>query len=287
MCCRRIWLRLLAGIAFALTTACLPASGQAKRCLPLRSTSVAGLSFRGGEKFTFATHYKWGPVNSDVAKVYVTLDSTQVGGVPVYHCRVFGQTARFYDMFFKVREDFQSWFTCDGLRPVRFTRDTREGGYTCTNKYRYVRNVAEPYIAASVKTSRKGAYSARIPLTDCTYDIPSLFYMARNIDFSKIREGDNHPITFAIDEDTYTIGFIYRGKTERKVSGVGTVRCHLFSVGVVAGNVFPENADSQRWISDDDNRIPVWFETPINPGTVRGRLQSWSGLKYPFNALVK
>jgi hypothetical protein len=111
--------------------------------------------------------------------------------------------------------------------------------------------------------------------------------MARNIDFSKIREGDNHPITFAIDEDTYTIGFIYRGKTERKVSGVGTVRCHLFSVGVVAGNVFPENADIQLWISDDDNRIPVWFETPINPGTVQGRLQSWSGLKYPFNALVK
>jgi len=280
---RRTFTGLL--LFFLLWTAC--SAGSRKRCLPLRSSDPSGLSFQSGEKLTFAAHYKWGPVNSDVAKAYVTLDSTKINGVPVYHCRLFGQTARFYDMFFKVREDFQSWFTADGLRPVKFSRDSREGGYTCTNTYRYVRNTSEPYILASVNTSRKGAYSARVPLSDCTYDIPSLFYMARNIDFTKIVEGKNYPMTFALDEDTYTIHFIYRGKAERKISGVGTVRCHKFSVGVVSGDVFPDNADIQLWISDDDNRIPVWFETPINPGTVSGRLQSWSGLKYPFNALVK
>ena len=284
---RGILRRMLSGLAALCLTWTVFAAGPVKTCLPLRSSDSSGLSFQGGEKLTFVAHYKWGPVNSDVAKAYVTLDSTKINGIPVYHCRLFGQTAKFFDVFFKVREDFQSWFTCNGLRPVKFTRDTREGGYSCTNTYRYVRSGADPHISVAVNTSRKGAYTARIPLTDCTYDIPSLFYMARNIDFSRIAVGDNYPMTFAIDEDTYTIRFIYQGKANRKVSGVGTVRCHLFSVGVVAGDVFPENADIKLWISDDDNRIPVWFETPINPGTVQGRLLSWSGLKYPFNALVR
>ena len=41
------------------------------------------------------------------------------------------------------------------------------------------------------------------------------------------------------------------------------------------------------WISDDDNRLPVYFEAPILVGLATGRMNSCEGLKYPFTALVK
>ena len=40
------------------------------------------------------------------------------------------------------------------------------------------------------------------------------------------------------------------------------------------------------WISDDDNRVPVYFEAPILVGTASGRMNGYSGLKYPFDALI-
>jgi hypothetical protein len=40
------------------------------------------------------------------------------------------------------------------------------------------------------------------------------------------------------------------------------------------------------WISDDENRVPVYFEAPILVGTASGRMSGCSGLKYPFSALI-
>ena len=41
------------------------------------------------------------------------------------------------------------------------------------------------------------------------------------------------------------------------------------------------------WVSDDSNRLPVFFEAPLLVGTARGRMTGYEGLKYPFEALVE
>ena len=41
------------------------------------------------------------------------------------------------------------------------------------------------------------------------------------------------------------------------------------------------------WISDDENRIPVYFEAPLLVGNATGRITSVKGLKHPFTSLVQ
>ena len=65
------------------------------------------------------------------------------------------------------------------------------------------------------------------------------------------------------------------------------VNAMKFSVKLLSGNVFTGEEDLSVWISDDDNRIPVLFEAPILVGVASGRIESCSGLKYPFSSLVK
>ena len=126
-----------------------------------------------------------------------------------------------------------------------------------------------------------------IPLTPCTFDLPSLFYFARNMNFDIIEPGVKYPMTFAIDDDVFNVYFILYGRETIKVQVLGHVRTIKFAAKLLEGEVFKGEADMLIWVSDDDNRLPVYFEAPLLVGTARGRMSSYSGLKYPFEALIK
>ena len=175
----------------------------------------------------------------------------------------------------------------NGLRPLKFTRDTYEGKNEAKNTYIYHWDAAEPYIDADVHTSSMGHKKLELPLTKCTFDLPALFFFARNIDMNKVQKGKKYPMTFAIDDDVYNVYFILYGRETVKVKGLGTVRTIKFAARLVAGEVFNGEEDMMIWVSDDDNRIPVKFEAPILVGTASGRLKSYEGLKYPFSSLLK
>ena len=256
-------------------------------CVPVRTTSEEELAFRSGERMDFILHYKWGSINTDVGTATVSLDSLTFNGQKAFKCTASGRTKKFFDVFFKVRENFSSWFTREGMRPLKFTRDTYEGGYEARNTYLYKWDAAEPYIAADVYTSKMGQKSLQLPLTPCTYDLPALFFFARNMDVENVEPGKRYPMTFAIDEEIYNVYFILHGRETIKVKGLGTVNTIRFAAKLLEGEVFKGEEDMTIWVSDDENRLPVYFEAPLRVGVAAGRMSGYGGLKSPFTSLVK
>jgi hypothetical protein len=80
-------------------------------CIPVRTVSEEELAYQAGEKMTFTMHYEWGTIDSDVGTGTVVLDTVRFNGHKAFHCSVYGKTTRFFDLIFKVREDFDAWFT--------------------------------------------------------------------------------------------------------------------------------------------------------------------------------
>jgi len=255
-------------------------------CIPVRTFEDKDLAFAHGEAASFTLHYEWGAINSDVGTATVRLDSVTFNGHKAYRCTMHGRTTRLYDFFFKVREDFQSWFTRDGMCPLKFYRHSQEGDYEARNMYVYDRTSEDHRIIADLYTSKRGPHSAEIPLTPCTFDLPTLFYYARNMDFDVIEPGKRHPMTFAIDDEVFNVYFILLGRETIKVKGLGTIRTIKFAAKLLEGEVFKGEADMLIWVTDDDNRLPVYFEAPLLVGTAKGRMTSYENLKYPFSALI-
>lgn len=274
-------------VAIFLSTVCTVFAADKGKCVQVKSLNESSLAFKGGEQLTFAIHYKWGVVNADVAKFATKVDTTVYNGRKVFHASMSGGTQKIYASLFTVDEKLDSWFTRDGLVPLKFTRKAQEGSYTCTNLYSYIWNPGNTHIKASLNNSRKGDFYADIPLDNCTFDLPTLYYVLRNMDVSSLTVGGRYPMTFAVDDDVYHLHFVYYGKEEKKVSGVGTVRALKFGFQVVAGDVFSEGSDLYAWFSDDENRIPVMFVAPLKIGQVQGRLSSYKGLKHEFKSLIK
>ena len=260
---------------------------QPTACVPVMSVAKDSLVFKGGERLEFALKYKWGAIDAEVGIATVKLDELIFNGVEAYRLTAYGRTVRFFDKIFKVREDFKSWFTRDGMRPLKFTRDTHEGGYVAKNVYLYDWSADEPLIRADVYSSSRGQRSIELPLTPCTFDLPALFYFARNMDFDVVEPGKKHPMTFAIDDDVYNVYFILHGRQTMNVKGIGEVKVIKFGAKLLEGEVFKGEEDMIIYVTDDMNRLPVYFEAPLLVGRASGRLTGWEGLKSPFSSIIK
>ncbi len=245
------------------------------------SAQVADVPYKAGESLTYVLNYKWGSVDTDVGEAITSL-SYHNG---IFHSVIRGKTYKFYDLFFRVREHFESKFYEYPIRPHYFYRDSQEGKYRMRNTFYF--NNSDYKIKARIQKYENPAKDTILSASVHTYDLVSLFYRVRNINFDSIPMGMAQPISFAIDDDVYNFYYIYIGKEIKKVKGLGVFRTLKFSVKLVAGSVFTGKEDMTIWVTDDGNKIPLLFESPVIVGRVSGRLTKWNDLKYPLTSRIK
>lgn len=241
----------------------------------------ADLPYKNGESLTYVVTYRWAAINTDVGEAVTNLSYSN----GMFHSVITGKTYKFYDIIFKVREHFESKFFEDPIRPHYFYRDTHEGKYRIKNTFHFDKDTN--LIRATIQKYDRTPVDSLLTGSGNTMDIPSLFYKVRTIDFDSIPIGVQQPISFAIDDDVYNFYYIYKGKEVKKVKGLGTFNTLKFAVRLVAGSVFTGKDDMTVWVTDDQNKVPVLFESPILVGKVQGRLVSFKNLKAPLTSKIE
>jgi len=250
-----------------------------------QSCEIENKAFKSGEKLNYVITYNWLFVWTDVGGVEFVASDDTVFGQEVINLKGTGVTFSFYDWFFQVRDVYQSWVRPDNLLPVYYHRDVNEDGYIIDYKYRFDFDSLVAY-SERIKT-RKPFKQDTVDIFPCTYDVISVIYQARNIDFTKYKKNEKIPFKILLDNEIHEVFIRYKGTEVKKVRGVGKFNTIKFTGSLVAGDVFEGGEDLQIWVTDDENRVPVWIESPIIVGTVKARLVDYEGLRHPLNSLIK
>lgn len=279
---------LLTLLIFIFSFAHLDAQKKQKElspCVPVNNISESDRAYKDGEELVYKIQYMWGMIKSDVgeARATVVRKRDSVYG-DHFHSIIKGESYKFYDLLFKVRDLFEAKFNTTNGRPYYFHRTIAEGKYRMLNTYYYNDDYS---IRASVKRKEEPVVDTLLQARECTFDLVSLFYFVRNFDFSKTPVGKNQPISFAIDKELFNVYYRYEGKEVIKVPGMGHFNTLKFAARVVSGEVFSGEQELVLWVSDDKNKIPLLFETPIKVGKVMGRLTSFKELKFPLTSKIK
>lgn len=273
---------ILSTILYLLTSSLC---GQVRPCAPVRAISEENRAFGDGERLVYVINYTWGMVKTDVGEAEVNLKrkkETRYG--EHFHSVITGNTYRFYDVFFKVRDIFESKFNTTNGRPLYFHRDISEGKYRMKNYFQFNPDYS---IQARVERKDDPPRDTLLKGRECTFDLVSLFYFSRNMDFSKIPAGVEQPISFAIDGEIFELYYRFIGPEVKRIPGFGQFRTLKFAARVVAGEVFSGKEELIIWVTDDKNRVPLLFETPIIVGKVTGRVKLLENLKHPLTSKIK
>ncbi|MBR5736723.1 MAG: DUF3108 domain-containing protein [Bacteroidales bacterium] len=257
----------------------------------------ASLPFKAGEKIEVTLNYKWG-VRADIATLSFNLQQVNEGGVPCFHILLNARTNKFFDSFYKVRDIYESKFETD-LDPVYFMRNVSEGGFTARNEYRWSADKKTLY-AKVEKSTMDHAVDTSFKNSEIIRDIINMVYKMRASDFKSLMSGKPATMLVAMDRNISRVTYSYVRRETRQVDGLGTFNtiCLAMNVKRVAAGTdasskltVPTGDDLKNtiyiWVSDDENRIPLYMSVPISVGKLEIRTTNLENLKYPLSSKLK
>lgn len=250
--------------------------------------TIALLSFRGlaqelpfvkepvfqvGEVLKYKLRYGFITAAEGTLKV---LDSDlKFDGKPTFRLSVDAATSGTFDVFYKIRDHYDSYIDKVNLKPYFYQENIREGSYRREDKARF--SQSEQKVVAT-----KGTFKTP---NNQTFDLVSTYYFARSLDISKMNTGDEVKVNYFLGDEINQLRIQFVGRETIKTK-LGKIRCLKFSPSIKPGRIFRKDSKLYLWITDDGNRVPVKAQVEILVGAVTMEIKSADGLKYPL-AIVK
>ena len=238
--------------------------------------AASKLAFQKGEWLQYRMSYS-NFINAGNATLEVK--ETKKNGIEAFHVKGNGKTSGVISWFFKVNDDYQTYFYKETIKPYRFIRKINEGGYTKDKEILFDYNSNE----ATVKNFKKNT-SENYAIPGSIQDMLSALYYLRNQELNDLAIDDEINLQLFFDEEIYSFKLKFLGREVIKTK-FGKVKSLLFMPLVQSGRVFKEQESVTIWVSDDDNKIPLKIKASLAVGSLRADLDAYKGLAHPFNII--
>jgi hypothetical protein len=190
-----------------------------------------------------------------------------------------GKSTGLVALFFKVRDNYESYLYKKTLKPFLFIRKINEGGYTKNKEILFDHSAKQ----ATVKNYKHNTIQ-KYPISEDIQDMLSALYYLRNKDLSNLKVENEIELKLFFDQEINTFKLRFLGKEIIKTK-FGKVKSLKFRPIVQAGRVFKAEESVTIWVTDDENKIPVKIKAALAVGSLRADLVSFKGLAHPFNII--
>lgn len=231
-------------------------------------------AFEAGE--TLKYKFKYGFFTGAEATLQVLHSDLKFDNHETYRLVAQGRTSGTFDIFYKIRNRYESYIDKDTFVPYLYTEDVNESDYHRTDKARFYPN--EKKVIA-----KKGTFKST---ADQVFDLVSAYYFSRNLDLSTINIGDKITLNYFLEDGITALGIEYMGKEKIKTN-MGYFNCRKYSPAIQPGRIFRKGSRLYLWITDDSNNIPVKAQAELVVGSVTMELTSTEGLKTALKIVSK
>lgn len=233
---------------------------------------VKNTAFKRGEKLTYRMHY--GFIDAAIATLEITDENRKFADRNTMHVVGIGTSKGSFDVFFKVRDRYETFIDEEALVPWVFIRRVDEGGYKLEQNQVYNHYKKQVDSDGKIFTTPEGIQ-----------DMLSAFYYARTLDFSNAKKGDIFTVPAFVDNELWDLKIKFLGRETVK-SDLGKIKCLKFCPVVQKGRIWKSEDDLSIWISDDENHVPVRGQCEILFGSIKMDLIGAKGLPKEL-AIVK
>jgi hypothetical protein len=271
--------KFIAILIFAMSIILYSESANAQQLRKIENNA-----FQKGEYLKYRVYYDsflTGGVTAGEVEFQIHKESRIIANRSTMHIEVDGKTKGIFNLFFKVRDRYETFLDEEAMAPWLFIRRVNEGGYIIEQdvSFNHYNNTS---LFKDIKRNRTNTSS----VPPYVQDLLSAIYYFRTIDISNAKEGDGYPVVFTLDDTVYTTKVFYMGK-EDLTTAVGTFRCIKIKPMVLTGNVFKDPFPMMIWVTDDENRIPLLARSEILVGSVKFELIRYKGVKNPMRSKLR
>lgn len=234
--------------------------------------SIRNKSFKPGEKLEYDIYYYLAGIWLSAAEVEFNVTEFEKNNKSYLQYYALGKTLPKYDWFYRVRDTYAAIVEKESLLPLFFQRKVNEGSTYIREKY-YFNSDSKSAITKRQMHADEPVHTDTVSYSGCSWDVLSIIYYARNLDFSKSKVGDKLPIKIFLDNQEHQSHIEFLGKEELQWNEK-KIMCYKFSPLLIEGTIFESGKGMTVWVSADQNMLPLLIETPILVGSIKVKLRS-------------
>lgn len=220
------------------------------------------------ETLKYTISYKWGIIHKDAGEA--TLSLRRNGDF--YNVMLAARSKPWADKLYKVRDTLKCKIGTKDLRPLSYTKITHERGEYKLDEIVY--SVSGSTTTAVAKRHRKEKGEMKVTEKKFTaegpvFDMLSVFYYLRQLDFSNIGSGKVYKATIFSGKQKETITIRCLGKEKIKLKDKSEREAFHIKFNFTRKGGKKTSDDIDTWISADSRRIPLYLSGKLPVGEVR------------------
>ena len=237
--------------------------------------------FKPGENLTYDLYFKYGLITSKAGYASLFTQSTRYENDSAYKMSLVSHSTGLARRAFKL-DDTLVCFLNRQLRPLAFFKDAHEGDENNVERQTYTYR-PDGTISIHARRLKNGVerHNVTINTNSCTYDMMSIIYYTRTLDYDHMSKGQKTNVVFISGRKKVHMQIHYMGNEKVDANNGKTYDCHKLSLSILDDAFTNEQEAMRVYITNDLNRIPVRLESKLKIGSTRAVLKSFSGLMNP------
>ncbi len=217
----------------------------------------------GNETLNYEIVYHWGMIWKHAADASLSIHKTNTG----YYAQLTGKTRSWADKVYPVRDTLKCTMNKD-LKPLQYEKLTHEKDYYARDVIKFSYNYSHTS-AHCTRYRKSGTTSIDLSAKAQAYDMVSVFYMLRNLDYAELSRNKNYTtIIFSGKEKEY-LTINYKGVETIKMRDGVKRQAHRIQFRFTQQGGKKSSDNITVWMATDESRIPLLLVGKLPVGEVK------------------
>ncbi len=240
--------------------------------------------FQSGEELTYDLYFKYGLINMKAGGVStLKTQSEKYNNKAALKMTMTAKSVGMANKVFTLSDTLICYMTND-LIPLAYIKNAHEGDEHSIENVSYDYSSFPVNIKAKLIRNGKLRFDEAITSESCIYDMMSIVYYARTLDYSSMKKGDKTTTLFLSGKNKVNMDIEYHGTENIEANDGNKYNC-IKLVLVINDKAFEDKKEAMKvYITNDNNRIPVRIDSKLKIGSTRVILKSIKGNKHSVKA---
>lgn len=234
--------------------------------------------FQAGEKLSYDMYFKYGIIYTKAGAATLSVKNDVYEGEDAYKVSLAAKLTGAANKIYSLSDTLSSYLTKD-IVPLAYSKDAHEDGDYNTERATF--KYENGNVIARNISRRNGnlRYDTTHVSPVCVYDMVSILYYARTLDYGSMKKGDKVSVAGIVGRRKKNMDVVYQGIETVKANDNREYYCLKLSIQM-NDDAFENKDEAMKvYLTNDINRIPVRIDSKLKIGSTRVVLKKYEGLK--------
>ncbi len=215
------------------------------------------------ETLNYEIVYHWGMIWKHAGDATLSIRKTKTG----YYSQLTGKTRSWADKVYPVRDTLKCTMNNE-LKPLQYEKLTHEKDYYARDVVKFSYNYSHTK-AHCTRYRKSGTTTIDLSAKSQAYDMLSVFYMLRNLDYDELSVNKNYTTVIFSGKEKEYLTINYKGVETIKMRDGTKRKAHRITFRFTQKGGKQSSDDLTAWMSTDDSRIPLLLVGKLPVGEVK------------------